>query len=100
METIELEPQVLANHAGVAFCLMRQNNAIQCVITIATLEAYFWLAPGATDAQILKSFLNGYSRIRAISERKLLAHSATRLELTPSDFAPPRRPSILDRKRS
>ena len=78
---------MLANHAGVAFWLTHQNGLAECVITITTLEAYFWLAPDATDVQILKTFLNGYGRIRAIAERKLRARSATRLELNPSDFA-------------
>lgn len=89
METIDLEPQVLANHEGVAFGLVRENSVIECVITIATLETYFWLTPRATNAQILKTFLSGRSRIRAIAERKLLARKVTRLELTSSDFARP-----------
>jgi hypothetical protein len=87
METSKSNPQVLPNHAGVSFYLMRQSGAVHCVITTATLETYFWLVPNATDAQILKTFLNGYSRISAIAERKLLASNATQLELTPSDFA-------------
>lgn len=87
METAELEPQVLANRLGVEFGLIRQNSTIGCVITIATLEAYFWLEPHASDARILKTFRDGYGRIRAIAERKLLAHPATRIELTPADFA-------------
>jgi hypothetical protein len=57
------------------------------VTTIAALEAYFWLEPRASDAHILKTFRDGYGRIRAIAERKFLAHPATRLELTPADFA-------------
>jgi hypothetical protein len=87
METAELEPQVLANRLGVELYLERQNSAIGCVITIAALEAYFWLEPRASDARILKTFRDGYGRIRAIAERKWLAHPATRLELTPADFA-------------
>ncbi|MFP3559553.1 DUF1488 domain-containing protein, partial [Paraburkholderia sp. SIMBA_049] len=38
---------------------------------------------------ILKTFRDGYGRIRAIAERRLLAHPATRLELTSDDFARP-----------
>ena len=89
METLELEPQVLANHRGVAFGLVCPNGTVECVITIATLEAYFWLEPRASDVRILKIFRNGYGRIRAIAERRLLAHPATRLELTSDDFARP-----------
>ncbi|MGF6658908.1 hypothetical protein QF000_000552 [Paraburkholderia atlantica] len=89
METVELEPQVLANRLGVTFSLVRENRPIECVITITTLEAYFWLEPRAGDERILKTFRDGYGRIRAIAERKLLAHPAVRLELTPADFARP-----------
>ncbi|WP_084754144.1 MULTISPECIES: DUF1488 family protein [Paraburkholderia] len=87
--TVELEPHLLAGRLGVAFGLVRQHSTIECVITIAAPEAYFWLEPGAIDARILKTFRDGYGRIRAIAERKLLAHPATRLELTLTDFARP-----------
>ena len=89
METLDLEPQVLANRRGVAFALARQNGTVDCVITIAALEAYFWLDPRASDARILKTFRDGYGRIRAMAERRLLAHPAARLELTAEDFARP-----------
>jgi hypothetical protein len=89
METLELEPQLLANRRGVAFGLVRQHSVVECVITVATLEAYFWLEPRATDDRILKTFRDGYGRIRAIAERRLLAHTAGHLELTPNDFARP-----------
>ncbi|BDC45436.1 DUF1488 family protein [Paraburkholderia terrae] len=89
METVELEPQVLSDRRGVAFGLVRPSDPVECVITIATLEAYFWLEPQASNARILKTFRDGYGRIRAITERRLLAHPATRLELTPDDFARP-----------
>ncbi|TDN58715.1 DUF1488 family protein [Paraburkholderia sp. BL10I2N1] len=87
METVEFEPQILANRHGVSFALAGQNSTVKCVVTIAALEAYFWLEPRASDARILKTFQNGYRRIRAIAERKLLAHPAARLELTADDFA-------------
>ena len=89
METLGIEPQIMTNGRGVSFGLVRQNGTIECVITIAALEAYFWLEPRASDARILKTFRDGYGRIRAIAERRLLAQPATRLELTPDDFARP-----------
>ena len=88
-ETVEREPQVLANRLGVGFSLVFQNRPIGCTITIAALEAYFWLEPRAGDERVLKTFRDGYGRIRAIAERKLLAHPAARLELTPADFSRP-----------
>ena len=90
METVdELEPQILPNRRGVTFNLVRQNSTVECVITIATLEAHFWLEPRAGDARILKAFRDGHGRIRAIAERRLLSHPVARLELTPGDFARP-----------
>ncbi|AXF05774.1 DUF1488 family protein [Paraburkholderia hospita] len=89
MEFVELEPHVLADRRGVVFGLVRPNGTVQCVITLTTLERHFWLEPGAGDTRILKTFRDGYSRIRAIAERRLLAHPAARLELTPEDFARP-----------
>ena len=89
METLDLEPQVLANRRGVAFNFVLQTRTVECVITIAALEACFWLEPRASDTRILKTFRDGYGRIRAIAERKLLAHPAARPELTPDDFARP-----------
>ncbi|OYD60470.1 UNVERIFIED_ORG: uncharacterized protein DUF1488 [Burkholderia sp. CF145] len=87
METLNLEPRVLADRRGVAFA--QANRRVQCVITLTTLQAYFWLDPRASEAQVLKTFRDGYGRIRAIAERKLLAHPAAKLELTPDDFARP-----------
>lgn len=89
MEALELEPQILANRYGVSFALVRRNSTVECVIQIAALEAYFWLEPRASGERIVKAFRNGYGRIRAIAERKLLAHPAARLELTPDDFQRP-----------
>jgi hypothetical protein len=86
METLESEPQILANGRGVSFGLVTRNTTVECVITIAALEACFWLEPRASDARVLKTFRDGYSRIRAIAGRKLLAHPCARLELTPDDF--------------
>jgi len=74
---------------GVAIGPVRPNGAVECVITLATLEAHFWLEPRASDDRILKTFRDGYGRIRAIAERRLLAHPAARIELTPADFARP-----------
>ncbi|MPW23516.1 DUF1488 family protein [Paraburkholderia sp. CNPSo 3157] len=89
METLDLEPQVLANRRGVAFGLVHQNVTVDCVITLAALETYFWLEPRASDARILKTFRDGYGRIHAIAGRKLLAHPGARLALTAEDFARP-----------
>ncbi|CAD6559976.1 hypothetical protein LMG28727_07000 [Paraburkholderia kirstenboschensis] len=90
MEKPEFEPQILANRQGVSFWLVRGNTTVECIVTIAALEPHFWLEPRARDARIERIFRDGYSRIRAIAERKLLAHPCARLELTPDDFERPR----------
>ncbi|MEM5372616.1 DUF1488 family protein [Paraburkholderia azotifigens] len=89
MEALDPEPRLLANRRGVAFALAHANSTVQYVITLTTLRTHFWLDPRASDTQVLKTFRDGYGRIRAIAERKLLAQPAAKLELTPDDFARP-----------
>jgi hypothetical protein len=82
-----LAPQVLANRRGVAFVVERALARCECTVSIAALETYLWLDPAADETRILKTFRKGYGRIRAIAERKLLAHPSTRIGLTSADFA-------------
>ncbi|KAA1003450.1 DUF1488 domain-containing protein [Paraburkholderia panacisoli] len=89
MATFELEPQVQDDRRGVSFSLARPHGFVKCVIAVKALQEYFWLEPNADDGRILKAFRNGYGRIRAIAERKVLAHPTTHLELTAEDFARP-----------
>ncbi|HKR46399.1 MAG TPA: DUF1488 family protein [Paraburkholderia sp.] len=90
METIELAPQDLANRRGVAISVTHQGHHRRvCVVTLAALKGCFWLEPRADDARILKRFNDGYRRIRAIAERRLLAHPVTTLELTLDGFVRP-----------
>jgi len=89
MEITELEPHILANRRGVAFSVVHRGTPVECVITLAALEACFWLESRSDDARILKRFNDGYRRIRAIAERRLLAHPVTTLELTLDDFVRP-----------
>jgi hypothetical protein len=89
MEALDLEPRVVANGSAVAFALPFRDRTVECTITVTTLQTFFWLGPRASEAQTLKTFRDGYGRIRAIAERKLLAHPAATLELTPDDFARP-----------
>lgn len=89
METVELEPLVLANRSGVAFTLRHRNGTANCIITIKALEMYFWLEPRASDDRVFQTFEDGYARIKAIAERKLRVRPSARLQLTPDDFEPP-----------
>lgn len=87
--TLEPEPQLLAGRRGVSFNLPRPDGTVDCMVTIKALQDYFWLEPDADDVRVLRAFRNGYARIRAIAERKVLAHPAAQLELTADDFARP-----------
>ncbi|MDR5784476.1 MULTISPECIES: DUF1488 family protein [unclassified Caballeronia] len=87
MESLDLDSQISANQRGVSFVLASKLGAIECLISRAVLEAYFWLPAQADDARMLKTFHDGENRIRAIAHRKLLAHPTTRFELTTADFS-------------
>jgi len=87
METIDLEPQISSDRRGVLFTLTSRNGPIECMILRVAMESYFWLPLDADDAKMLRTFHDGSRRIQAIAHRKLLAHPAPRVELTPADFA-------------
>ncbi|WP_233809692.1 DUF1488 family protein [Paraburkholderia sp. HP33-1] len=87
METLDLEPQLLDARRGVSFSLARPHGIVECVIAVEALQEYFWLEPNADDFHILEAFRSGYGRIRAVAERKVLAHPTKPLELTAEDFA-------------
>ena len=81
------EPQISAEKSNLTFILPRRGEPVTCIVSRAALEAYFWLAPNADDARTQTVFSNGFGRILAIAERKLLAHPSTHLELSAPDFA-------------
>jgi hypothetical protein len=56
---------------------------------MATREVNYWPEPKASDTRVLNTFRDGYGRIGAVAERKLLGHPAAHLEMTPDDFARP-----------
>jgi hypothetical protein len=87
METLDLDSQISANRRGVSFIFASKLGAIECMISRALLEAYFWLPPHADDARMLKTFTEGANRIRAIAHRKLLARPTDRLEITRADLS-------------
>lgn len=88
MDTLDVAPQVRAGR-GVTFTLPGPQGVVECMVTIRALQDCFWLEPNSDDVRTLRAFRNGYGRIRAIAERKMLAHPATQLELTAADFSRP-----------
>ena len=82
------EPQISADKRCITFVLPWRGELVTCVVLRAALEAYFWLAPNADDARTLKVFVDGFNRIHAIAERKLLgARPSKQIELSAADFA-------------
>jgi hypothetical protein len=86
MDTIDLQPRISDDGRGVVFVVIFKGTSVECVISRAALESGFWLTPNADEARMIKIFLDGSRRIRAIAERRLLAHPAFRIELTAADF--------------
>lgn len=81
-------PYVIDGRRGVAFSVLSGMNRIECVVTIAALQTYFWLQPDAGDVRILQTFRDGFRRIHAVAQRKSLrAQPGDRIEITPADFA-------------
>ena len=81
------EPLISADKRSLTFVMHWRAQPVTCVVSRAALEAYFWLAPSADDARTLRVFRDGFGRIHAIAERKLLAHRWKHLELSTADFA-------------
>ena len=81
------ELQISADKSNLTFVLLQRGEPVTCVVSRAALEAYFWLASNADDARTLKVFRNGFGRIHAVAERKLLAHPSKHLALSAPDFA-------------
>jgi len=81
------EPLISADKRSLTFVMHWREEPVTYVVSLAALEAYFWLAPSADDARTLKVFRDGFGRIHAIAERKLLAHPSKHLELSATDFA-------------
>lgn len=88
MDTFKVAHQVLAGR-GVSFSLPGPKGTVECMVSIKARQDCFWLEPYADDIRMLRAFRNGYGRIRAIAERKVLAHPCTHLELTAADFTRP-----------
>jgi hypothetical protein len=87
MEIVRNQPEVLANRRGVTFSLVLPSGKVTCVIALKALETYFWLEPRASDTDVLRTFQNGFVRIRAVAERAFRARPATHLKLAAKDFA-------------
>ncbi|WP_350029401.1 MULTISPECIES: DUF1488 family protein [unclassified Caballeronia] len=86
MEKLDLKPHISTARRGIGFSLAQKGNLVECTISRAALESYFWLPSDANDEKMLETFRNGTNRIHAVARRKLLAHPTLRLDLTTTDF--------------
>ena len=78
---------VSGDHSFVIFDAHVRERSVQCSIAREALELYFWAPAGASDAQLLKSYVDGRKRIEAIVCRKLLATPGEAVGPSMSDFA-------------
>jgi hypothetical protein len=78
---------VSVDRNSVVFNAYVRERSVQCFIARDALEQYFWAPTGASDAQLLKSYVNGRKRIEAIVGRKLLRTPGEAIGLGLTDFA-------------
>jgi hypothetical protein len=78
---------VSADRNFVVFDAYLRERSVKCTIEREALELYFWVPAGASDAQLLKSYVDGRKRIEAMVGRKLLATPGEVIGLSMSDFA-------------
>lgn len=71
----------------VLFMAVAHGEAVQCAITRDALEEHFWTPVGATDARLLKAYMDGRKRIAAAVERKMLRDRRAPIVLHASDFS-------------
>ena len=85
--TLAAEAHVSSDGKLVVFVAYIRGRAVECSITRSALEQHFWTPLGANDARLLKAFADGYNRIAAAAERKILRTPDEPIKLNESDFA-------------
>lgn len=86
MNTSDIQLRILPGGQGVAFTIVWRGNNAECVVTREALEQHFWLEPNAPDERAIRIFLDGYKRLCAVAERKLLARHDSHVTVTAEDF--------------
>ncbi len=75
-----------AQRAGLRFSIVVRGEQIECFISRDALEQHFWLTHDADDARLQRVFEDGYERIAAAAERKVLAGARADVVLFAADF--------------
>jgi hypothetical protein len=87
--TFASETSVSSDGKLLVFVARIRGRAVQCSITRSALEQHFWLPVGASDARLLKAFIDGHNRIAAAAERKMLRAPGEPIKLNDTDFSRP-----------
>jgi hypothetical protein len=85
--TLTVEANVSTDGKLVEFVVFVRGRMVQCSIARDVLEQYFWAPIGANDTRLLKAYTDGYKRIAAAVERKVLKGSAEPIKLHAADFS-------------
>jgi hypothetical protein len=86
-DTLTAEACVSSDGKVVAFVASFRNQSVQCSISRDALERHFWLPAGASEARVLKAFVDGRRRITAAVERRMLKKTGAPIVLSATDFA-------------
>jgi hypothetical protein len=72
---------------SIIFMAVLRGRPVQCSVSREVLEQYFWAPTGACDERLLKVYAEGYRRIAAVAERKLLRAGSESIRLDMADFS-------------
>jgi Protein of unknown function (DUF1488) len=79
---------VSPDNKAVLFIAVLRGRRVHCSITREALEKHFWAPSGATsNDRLLKAYADGYKRIVAVAERKLLRSASESIRLDAADFS-------------
>jgi Protein of unknown function (DUF1488) len=72
---------------SVLFIAVLRGRCVQCAVTREALVKLFWAPSGASNDRLLKAYADGYKRIVAMAERKLLRSASESIRLDAADFS-------------
>jgi Protein of unknown function (DUF1488) len=78
---------VSSDNKSVLFIVVLHGRRVQCAVTREALEQHFWVPVGASKDRLLKAYADGYKRIVAVAERKLLRSASESIRLGAADFS-------------
>jgi Protein of unknown function (DUF1488) len=79
--------RVSPDNKSVLFVAELRGRRVPCSVTREALEQHFWAPVGASNDRLLKAYADGYKRIVAMAERKLLRSASESIRLDAADFS-------------